>query len=62
MVGSLFGSGNPRSDTPKHLGHFHEGQLDLDNLVTNTYTLEGVNDGYDDRRGGNNICGVMKYS
>lgn len=62
VVGSLFGSGNPRSDIPKLLGLYHEGQLDLDNLVTHTYTLEGVNDGYDDMRAGKNIRGVMKYS
>ena len=62
VVGSLFGSGNPRSDIPKLLGLYHEGQLDLDNLVTHTYTLEGVNDGYDDMRAGKDIRGVMKYS
>ena len=62
VVGSLFGSGNPRADIPKLLGLYHEGQLDLDNLVTNTYTLEGVNNGYEDMRSGKNIRGVMKYS
>lgn len=62
VVGSLFGSGNPRADIPKLLGLYREGQLDLDGLVTKTYTLDGVNDGYDDMRGGKNIRGVMVYS
>jgi S-(hydroxymethyl)glutathione dehydrogenase/alcohol dehydrogenase len=62
VVGSLFGSGNPRADIPKLLGLYREGQLDLDGLVTRTYTLDGVNDGYDDMRGGKNIRGVLVYN
>ena len=61
VVGSLFGSGNPRADIPKLLNLYREGLLDLDNLVTKTYTLEGVNDGYDAMREGTNIRGVMVY-
>jgi S-(hydroxymethyl)glutathione dehydrogenase/alcohol dehydrogenase len=62
VVGSLFGSGNPRADIPKLLGLYREGQLDLDGLVTKTYTLDGVNDGYEDMRAGKNIRGVMVYA
>src|SRR5262245_66328414 len=61
VVGSLFGSGNPRADIPKLLGLYREGQLDLDGLVTKTYTLESVNEGYEDMRAGKNIRGVMVY-
>jgi NDMA-dependent alcohol dehydrogenase len=61
LVGSLFGSGNPRADIPKLIGLYREGQLDLDGLVTNTYPLEGVNEGYDAMRAGTNIRGVLKY-
>jgi NDMA-dependent alcohol dehydrogenase len=61
VVGSLFGSGNPRADIPKLLGLYRAGQLDLDGLVTRTYDLDGVNDGYDDMRSGKNIRGVMLY-
>ncbi len=61
LVGSLFGSGNPRADIPKLVGLYREGQLDLDGLVTNEYPLEGVNDGYDAMRAGTNIRGVLKY-
>ena len=52
VVGSLFGSANPRADIPKLLELWRQGQLDLDGLVTKTYTLDGVNDGYDDMRAG----------
>ncbi len=61
VVGSLFGSGNPRADIPKLLGLYREGQLDLDGLVTRTYPLEGVNDGYEAMRNGENIRGVLVY-
>jgi S-(hydroxymethyl)glutathione dehydrogenase/alcohol dehydrogenase len=61
VVGSLFGSGNPRYDIPRLLGLWREGQLDLDGLVTRTYPLEGVNDGYQDMRDGKNVRGVLVY-
>jgi NDMA-dependent alcohol dehydrogenase len=62
VVGSLFGSGNPRYDIPKLLNLWRDGLLDLDGLVTKTYTLDDVNEGYDDMRAGRNIRGVMIYS
>ena len=61
LVGSLFGSGNPRADIPKLMGLYREGKLDLDGLVTRTYPLEGVNQGYQDMRDGKNIRGVLVY-
>ena len=61
VVGALFGSGNPRADVPKLLELYHRGQIDLDGLVTKTYPLEGVNDGYADMREGINLRGVLVY-
>ena len=61
VVGSLFGSGNPRADIPKLLSLYREGLLNLDGLVTKTYTLDQVNEGYDAMRAGTNIRGVMVY-
>jgi NDMA-dependent alcohol dehydrogenase len=61
LIGSLFGSGNARKDIPKLLELYSQGQLDLDGLVTKTYTLEGINDGYADMNAGKNIRGVMVY-
>ena len=62
VVGSLFGSGNPRADIPKLLTLYRQGQLDLDGLVTTTYRLDQVNEGYEAMREGTNIRGVMVYS
>ncbi len=61
LVGSLFGSGNPRSDIPKLLGLYREGQLDLDGLVTHEYSLDEINEGYRAMRDGENIRGIIKY-
>jgi S-(hydroxymethyl)glutathione dehydrogenase/alcohol dehydrogenase len=61
VVGSLFGSGNPRYDIPKLLGLYREGQLDLDGLVSRTYSLDEINVGYQDMRDGKNIRGVLVY-
>jgi NDMA-dependent alcohol dehydrogenase len=61
LIGSLFGSANPRRDIPKLLELYTQGQLDLDGLVTKTYPLEGVNDGYADMYAGKNIRGVLVY-
>jgi S-(hydroxymethyl)glutathione dehydrogenase/alcohol dehydrogenase len=61
VVGALFGSANPRYDIPRLLGLYRQGQLDLDGLVTKTYPLDAVNDGYEDMRAGKNIRGVLVY-
>jgi S-(hydroxymethyl)glutathione dehydrogenase/alcohol dehydrogenase len=62
VVGALFGSANPRADIPKLLELWSNGQLDLDGLVTKTYSLDGVNDGFEDMRAGNNLRGVIVYA
>jgi NDMA-dependent alcohol dehydrogenase len=61
IVGSIFGSANIRADIPKLLKLYREGQLDLDSMVTNTYKLGDVNQGYQDMRDGKNIRGVLLY-
>ncbi|WP_406358241.1 NDMA-dependent alcohol dehydrogenase [Streptomyces sp. NBC_00658] len=61
LVGSLYGSGNPRADIPKILELWGRGQVDLDSMVTRHYPLEAVNEGYDDLRAGKNLRGVLVY-
>ncbi len=62
LVGSLFGSANPRVDIPRLLDLYRNGQLKLDELVTKTYSLDDVNVGYDDMRNGRNLRGVITYA
>ncbi len=61
LVGCIFGNANPRRDIPHLLRLYHEGKLKLDELVTSTYTLDEVNQGYSDMREGKNIRGVITY-
>jgi S-(hydroxymethyl)glutathione dehydrogenase/alcohol dehydrogenase len=59
--GTIFGSCNPRSDIPELLSMYTNGRLKLDELVTRTYTLDQINEGYDDMRNGRNIRGVVVF-
>ncbi|SFJ97222.1 S-(hydroxymethyl)glutathione dehydrogenase / alcohol dehydrogenase [Amycolatopsis sacchari] len=61
VVGCLFGHANPRADVPKLLELYRQGELLLDDLVTRTYTLDQVNDGYADMRAHRNIRGLIRY-
>lgn len=61
VKGSLFGSGDPFHDIPKMVELYQSGDLKLDELITKTYTLDEVNQGYDDLVAGKNIRGVIKY-
>jgi NDMA-dependent alcohol dehydrogenase len=62
LIGSLFGSANIRKDIPQLAELYSLGQLDLDGMVTNTYTLDQINEAFDDLREGKNIRGVMVYT
>jgi S-(hydroxymethyl)glutathione dehydrogenase/alcohol dehydrogenase len=62
IVGALYGQGNPRADIPRLLDLYRDGLLDLDALVTRTYSLEDINQGYTDMRDGRNIRGILKYN
>lgn len=61
VVGSLFGSANPRKDIPRLLELYSAGRVDLDGMVTRTYSLDDINQGFQDMREGNNIRGVLVY-
>ena len=52
---------HPRADIPKLLELAASGQVDLDAVVSNTYPLEAVNDGYADMRTGKFLRGVLRY-
>lgn len=61
LVGSIFGSANPRRDIPRLLKMYSDGFLKLDELITNTYALDDINQGYEDMRNGSNIRGVLSF-
>lgn len=61
IKGSLFGSANPQYDIVRLLRLYDAGQLKLDELITTTYRLDQVNEGYQDMRDGKNIRGVILF-
>ncbi len=61
IKGTIFGSLNPRHDIPALLGLYREGQLKLDELITQRYTLDQINEGYQAMRDGENIRGIIVY-
>ena len=61
IKGTIFGSLNPRKDIPNLLSMYRAGTLKLDELITRTYTLDQINEGYQDMRDGKNIRGVIVF-
>ncbi len=61
LLGSLFGSANIRKDIPQLFEMYLQGQLNLDDLITQTYTLDQINEGYEAMRNGENIRGVIMF-
>jgi NDMA-dependent alcohol dehydrogenase len=59
--GTIFGSLNPRRDIPNLLSMYRAGDLNLDELITRTYTLDDINRGYQDMRDGVNVRGVISF-
>jgi S-(hydroxymethyl)glutathione dehydrogenase/alcohol dehydrogenase len=59
VKGTLFGDCNPTTDIPKILGLYQSGDIKLDEIITRTYTLDEVNEGYDDLLAGKNVRGVV---
>jgi NDMA-dependent alcohol dehydrogenase len=61
IQGSLAGGSNPIYEMPNLLGLYRSGHLKLDEIITNRYSLEQVNEGYHDLLAGKNIRGVLVH-
>ena len=59
IQGSLAGGSNPIFEMPSLLGLYKSGDLKLDEIITQRYSLEQVNDGYHDLLAGKNVRGVV---
>ncbi len=59
LQGALFGSSNPFDDIPRILDLYRAGKIKLAELITTRYTLDQVNQGYEDMMAGRNIRGVI---
>ncbi len=61
LKGNIFGGGSSHVETPRLVGLYKSGLLKLDEMVTATYRLEDINEGYQDMLDGKNIRGVVRY-
>jgi S-(hydroxymethyl)glutathione dehydrogenase/alcohol dehydrogenase len=61
IKGAMFGDSNPHADILKMLRLYQEGRLKLDELITKKYSLDEINQGYEDMHAGVNIRGVITY-
>jgi S-(hydroxymethyl)glutathione dehydrogenase/alcohol dehydrogenase len=61
LRGTVFGSEAPRLQIPKLLRLHHEGKFLIDELITQEYSIEEVQKGYDDLESGENIRGVIRF-
>ena len=62
IQGAMFGMCNPNWDILRQLDLYRSGLLKLDELVTKTYPLDDIAQGYQDMHDGKNIRGVVKYA
>jgi NDMA-dependent alcohol dehydrogenase len=61
LVGTVFGSCNPRSDVSLLAKLYQTGQLKLDEMITKRYRLDEINHAYDDLLTGQIIRGVVDF-
>lgn len=61
IVGSQFGACNPLADIPRLLSLYRAGILQADEMVTSTYDLGQIKQGFDDMHAGVNIRGVITF-
>jgi NDMA-dependent alcohol dehydrogenase len=61
LMGTLYGTSNALVEIPNILHMYDRGQFKLDELVTATYSLDQINEGYDDMVAGRNIRGVLLF-
>jgi S-(hydroxymethyl)glutathione dehydrogenase/alcohol dehydrogenase len=61
VKGSYYGTVSPQRDFPLFLDLYMAGRLQLDQLVTRQYTLEQINQAYEDMLSGEVARGVIVF-
>jgi S-(hydroxymethyl)glutathione dehydrogenase/alcohol dehydrogenase len=61
IKGCLYGSESPRTQIPRLLNLYRDGILKLDELITETYSLDQLNEGYADVEAGRVLRGVITF-
>ena len=61
IMGAVYGFMSPRLQIPELLRLYRRGDLKLRELITRTYALEDINQGYADLEAGKNLRGVVVF-
>ena len=61
LLGTVFGSQSPRVQVPNLLNLFEAGQLKIDEIITQEYSIDQVQQGYEDQGAGTIVRGVVKF-
>jgi S-(hydroxymethyl)glutathione dehydrogenase / alcohol dehydrogenase len=61
IKGCLYGSESPRVQIPRLLSLYRDGTLKIDEMITETYRLDQVNQGYADIEAGRILRGVITF-
>jgi S-(hydroxymethyl)glutathione dehydrogenase/alcohol dehydrogenase len=61
ITGTYYGATNTARDFPLLAGLYLQGQLDLDRLISKTYSLDQINEAYVDMLGGQVARGVIVF-
>ncbi|MGW4298924.1 NDMA-dependent alcohol dehydrogenase [Streptomyces sp. NPDC004376] len=61
LVGSLFGGTNGNRDVNRLLDLYRAGKLNLDDMITRTYSLDEIQQGYHDLHAGKNLRGIVVF-
>jgi S-(hydroxymethyl)glutathione dehydrogenase/alcohol dehydrogenase len=59
--GSAFGGARGRTDVPKIVDWYMNGQIEIDPMITHKFTLDEINKGFDMMHKGESIRGVVVY-
>jgi NDMA-dependent alcohol dehydrogenase len=61
LIGTLLGDLNPQTDVPYLVRLYREGRLKVEELISKRYTLDQVQQGYEDQEAGKVIRGVVVF-
>jgi len=61
LCGCMYGSANPSVDFPKMLALYSAGKLDLEGMITKTYSIDEAPQAFEDMLSGANARGVILY-
>lgn len=61
LTGSYYGGARPLVDFPKLCSLYQQGKLKIDELVTQTYKIDQINQAFQDMEAGKNARGIIQF-